>query len=108
VKGGGGSGLARTLQRRLLEAIEAVHPDRGVSADSHAWRGYQLLRLRYVEALAAATVQERLAISKSEYHRDHRQAILAIASFLSDSVAERVAEVAPEAYPNEPPSSATH
>jgi hypothetical protein len=49
----------------------------------HDWRAYQLLTWRYVEGLSVLAVQEKLALSKSEYYRDHQRALAAVASLLS-------------------------
>ncbi len=72
----------RTLQQHLLEAIEGMRPVVERRTDPHAWRGYDLLHLRYVESLEVASVVERLAISRSEYFRDHRRSLSAVISLL--------------------------
>ncbi len=78
------SNPGKALRQVLLDAIEALHPGQGVPSDSSASRAYQLLRLRYVEALEVAEVERRLSIGKSEYHRDHRKGMAALASLLEE------------------------
>lgn len=74
----------KLLFRALLEAIESLQPGTGVPADSRAWRSYRLLELRYVEGLSYDEVLTALAISKSQYQRDHALAIAAVANYLQD------------------------
>ena len=50
---------------------------------SHAWRGHEILRLRYLEGIDVRSILDRLALSRSEYYRDHRRAIAATAAILS-------------------------
>lgn len=71
----------RVLQRCLREAIDALRPQRD-GAGERATRIHELLRLRYVEGLAASVVWQQLGIGKSEYHREHGRAIQAVASIL--------------------------
>lgn len=72
----------KRLQRHLLDAIATLRPGAGM-ADARARRRYELLALRYAEALEIAEVAARLAISRREYNREHRQALDAIAALLS-------------------------
>jgi non-specific serine/threonine protein kinase len=77
------AGSGRLLRETLLAAIEALRPERDVPPSDHAWRGYDLLTLRFVEGLDVPTVTDRLAISRAELFRDQRQALDAIAVWLS-------------------------
>ncbi|MBX6771057.1 MAG: tetratricopeptide repeat protein [Chloroflexi bacterium] len=79
-----GVGMGRALRGLLLEMIASLRPAAGAAPTSHAWRSYQLLTLRYVEGLGIPEVQVRLAIGHSEFYRDHRRAIAAMASLLQD------------------------
>ena len=73
----------RRLQQRLIEAIEQLRPG-GAATDDHDWRCYRLLTWRYIDGLAAPLVQEKLALSKSEYYRDLQQALAAVVSLLRE------------------------
>jgi CheY-like chemotaxis protein len=75
---------AKKLLHTLLDAVEALQPPAGTSASSRAWRSYHLLSLRYVEALDVRSVMQRLAISKTQYQREHARALEALASLLRD------------------------
>ena len=68
---GRGSQLGEVLRQRLLEAIEALKPDPRVDRGSKAWSPYRVLHLRYVEAHDPVAVQHQLAMSKSQYYREH-------------------------------------
>jgi predicted ATPase len=73
----------RRLHQYLRQGIEQMRPATAPVA-GHDWRGYYLLTWRYVDGLPAPAVQEKLALSKSEYYRDHQQALEAIASVLRE------------------------
>ena len=72
------------LRAALLDAIEALRPGPGADPASHGWRGYHLLRRRYVEGATPAAVQRQLGIGQSEYYRDHRRALVALAALLRE------------------------
>jgi predicted ATPase len=72
------------LRQRLLQTIELLRPDGRADPDSSAWRPYRLLLLRYVEALDVVEVQHQLAMSKSQYYRDHEHAVERLATLLCD------------------------
>jgi predicted ATPase len=75
--------LGKALQGYLLAAIEELRPSDEI-AESHAWRSYQLLRLRYVEALEIPAIARQLAVSQSECFRDLRRAVQAIAGIVGE------------------------
>ncbi|MGH2457860.1 MAG: response regulator [Chloroflexota bacterium] len=68
------------LRQLLLDAVESLHPARGVGARSRAWRAYDLLESRYIEGNDVAEVMEHIAIGKSQYHRDHHHALRSVAA----------------------------
>lgn len=88
--------LGSRLFQSLMNAVEALHPAAGLPSDSRAWRLYRLIELRYVEGLSAGDVIERLAISKSQYQRDHARALTAVASLFRGQTCPH------EAPPSEP------
>jgi predicted ATPase len=69
------SGSKSGLREQLLHAIELLKPGPQVDRGSNPWRHYRLLVLRYAEALAAVDVQHQLAMSKSQYYREHERAV---------------------------------
>ena len=70
----------KRLLQVLLDAIESLRPVIGAPADSRAWRSYHLLELRYIRGLTVDEAIARLAISKTQYWRDHARALEAVAS----------------------------
>jgi non-specific serine/threonine protein kinase len=77
------------LRRRLLEALARLRPEgRPGGAAAGAWRRYQLLELRYVEALDPSAVQAQLGIEKSEYYRQHARALDALVAALAADAGE--------------------
>ncbi len=72
----------KLIRERILLSMEALRPPAATPEASHAWRSYQLLHLRYVAELDVLAVCMKLAISKSEYHRDHRVALAAVGAAL--------------------------
>src|SRR5262249_59851628 len=77
----GSANPGRALRRSLLEAIDSLRPP-PATADGHAARGHRILTRRYVDGRDVGAVQRELAISHSEYYRDHRRALAAGAAFL--------------------------
>lgn len=75
-------GRARLLRRALLDAIHALHPGPGVATTSRAWRTFRLLELRYLEGCEAATAAEQVALSRSQYHREHHRGLQTVAALL--------------------------
>jgi CheY-like chemotaxis protein len=78
----GASVRGRLLRQALLDAIDALHPDSGVAATSRAWRLYRILELRYLEGHEVIDVISQVALSKSQYHREHHRALEAVSSIL--------------------------
>ena len=72
------------LRQRLLEAIEALKPGQQADPGARAWRPHTLLHLRYIEAHDPAQVQQELAMSKSQYYREHEQALARLTSLLAE------------------------
>lgn len=79
---GGTLPKGRLLRQALLEAMAALQPAPGTPASARAGRLYRLLELRYLEGHDVQTVQRHLALSKSQYHREHQRALQAIATLL--------------------------
>ena len=75
---------AASLQAELTAAIETLRPSPEVEPSNRAWRRHQLLKLRYVEALDAAEVARRLAVSRSQYYREQEAAVSAVAEVLRE------------------------
>lgn len=76
----------KLLLQALLDAIETLHPPPGTPAESPAWRSHRILELRYVEGLCARDTVSQLAISKTQYQRDHARALGAVALALQDQL----------------------
>lgn len=72
----------RVLRQALLDGIDALRPGPGVAAQSRAWRAYRIAELRYLEALDVAAVIQQVAVSKSQYHREHQRALHGVAATL--------------------------
>ena len=85
----------KLLRQHLLDAVEALRAPSGAAGGPHAWRGHRILVLRYVEALDVAAVQQQLALSSSEYYRDHRRALAAVASLVRAGLANAERAAAP-------------
>jgi non-specific serine/threonine protein kinase len=88
-RGTADAGAGAALQRDLLGAIEALRPAAAPGAApgggaGGAARRHRLLGLRYGEALPVAEVQARLALSRSEYFREHRAALATLAELLRE------------------------
>src|SRR2546422_629711 len=71
------------LARRLQDAIEELRPGPDVKPNARAWRPYRILHLRYVEGLSVTEVQSSMALSKSQYYREHEAAVKSLVALLS-------------------------
>ncbi len=76
----------KRLHQLLVDAIGALEPGAG-AGDAQSRRRYDLLTLRYVEALEISEVSAKLAISRREYNREHRQALDAVVALLEETAA---------------------
>lgn len=65
----------RVVRTRLLDAIEALRPPHGTPAAAPAWRPYQLLKARYIDSCSTREAMQRVGLSHSQYHEEHRQAL---------------------------------
>ena len=72
------------LRRLLLDAVDALRPPPAAAPGRAAWRRHRLLVLRYVEALEVPAVRGRLALGKSQYFRDLREALHAVAALVAE------------------------
>jgi hypothetical protein len=93
-----------SLSRGGLEAGDALKPRQDANSSSRAWRPYTLLRLRYVEARDPVEVERELAMSKSQYYREHEQALARLTAVIAGQLS-RAAEAlrpVPELDPKRP------
>lgn len=89
------SQVGQQLQARLLEALEGLHPPPGQPEPPLLLRRYELMRLRYVEAMEIAAICKQLAISQTAYHRDHRKGLEAVVAVLTPREEQPAPEVPP-------------
>jgi CheY-like chemotaxis protein len=73
-----------TLQRIILDAIQALRPAADSAQTSRAWRTYRYLFLRFVQALPPREVASELMVSERQARRVYREALDALASVLWD------------------------
>ncbi|MBI2939165.1 MAG: hypothetical protein HYY04_01900, partial [Chloroflexi bacterium] len=78
-----------TLHRVLFEAIEELKPPRGAPYPSPAWRRYNYLFFRYVEANTPARVAQKLTLSERQSRRTREEALRALTDVLWASYLER-------------------
>jgi len=65
---------AQMLRNLLMDAIEALRPQRPASPQALAARSYQVLSLRYVSGLSVEQIAERIALGERQVYRDLRRA----------------------------------
>ena len=84
-----GDGIrAKMLRQILLQAIEELKPEADIPVRSPEWRGYRILYQRYVEGLDTEEITAELAISRSQFYREHRKAVDAVAALLWDRISQ--------------------
>jgi predicted ATPase/Tfp pilus assembly protein PilF len=74
------------LRDYLVRVIDALQPASKAHPDGKAWRPYRVLQLRYVRGHAAADVEHMLAVSTSQYYREHQAALGTITSLIFDEL----------------------
>jgi non-specific serine/threonine protein kinase len=77
-------GRAQALRQILIQAIEATRPIGSADRTVPGSLTYQVLTLRYVEALEPTVVQQRLGVGRSEFYREHQRGIDAVVSLLRE------------------------
>ncbi|MEW5961652.1 MAG: response regulator [Chloroflexota bacterium] len=78
----GGGSAPQPLRRELMAAIETLNPGEDASFLSPQARLYNLLHLRYVEAMRIQEVANELNISVRQTHRDLRRGEESVAAIL--------------------------
>ena len=84
------------LYALLLAAIEELRPPEGAPRQSHGWRCYRYLRLRYVDCIAHEAIAQDLQISVRHAARVHQEALQALSVRLLVGISE-------PAMPTRPP-----
>jgi CheY-like chemotaxis protein len=75
------SGRAQDLRRRLIDAIETLQPPPD-SPSLVAAERYRILYHRFIEGLSAQEVANELALSKSQFYREQKEALDAVVALL--------------------------
>lgn len=70
------------VRRILTEAIESLEPNPNEPRQSHAWRMYDALLLRYIEQSSQQEVADQLSISPRQLRREERAALIALVDLL--------------------------
>lgn len=96
-----GVGRAQALRQILLDGIEKLNFGGTLPSGARQNRAYQILVLRYVEALPFREVMAELTLSQTQFHREQRHALEALASNLEAAVMTRPA-VPPDREAREP------
>ena len=89
------------LRGALLQAIESIKPENGREGEC-IWRPYRIMQLRYVEAMTPTEVQDALGVAKTQYYRQHEQALDAVTEAFAAAHLESPASL-PEAPAQEMP-----
>lgn len=72
----------RGVQEILLEAVQALAPQRGAAVQSDARRTHQVLQHRYVEQFSQSEVADSLALSERQLRRQEQLAIRTLGEHL--------------------------
>ena len=84
------------LHHLLLATIEELAPEPHLPTTSREWRRYQLMTLRFVDALDVDAVAADLGISRREYFREQRRALASVTLLLQERLAGNGSASAPE------------
>ena len=91
---GNSQSAGSALRDQVLAAVDSLKPADHVDRRSRPWLLYRILHLRYVEARDPTAVQTELAMSKSQYYREHEAAVAAATAVLRQAV--------PDLHPRSP------
>ncbi len=101
-----GTSRVQALRQALLDAVDQLDPGPSLAASARQRRLHQIVELRYVEGLPFREVMVQLGLSQTQYHRDQRHAVEAVATLLWEARAGREsggeAEDRPVGAPLEP------
>lgn len=78
-----GADPAETLQRVLVDAVQALKPSVNEPPQSPAWRVYDLLNLHYIRMESAEAVAAQLGVSDRQLRREKRLALEVLSSYLA-------------------------
>ncbi len=70
------------IRKLIMERIESLKPEKNINRPNATDRGYDILRLTYVEGLTSNEIIKRLSISRRQYFYDLKHAIGALAHLL--------------------------
>jgi CheY-like chemotaxis protein len=70
------------LRNILVNAIQSLKPDAGVSPQSQAWRTYWVLSHRYLEQFSQSEVATNLGLSVRQLRREEKLALQTLADYL--------------------------
>ncbi len=85
-----------TLRQVLLDAIEALRPERGTPVDTPSWRIYHILFYRFVQGMSVGEVASQLGFGERHLRRHQARAIRALADVLWQEHSERLRSVQDE------------
>jgi len=71
-----------TLQKILIDAIEAIQPEENDPVPGRGWLLHDVLFFRYVRGYERQAVADQLGISERQLSRDQRSALEALAQYL--------------------------
>jgi CheY-like chemotaxis protein len=73
---------AQDLRRVLLSVIRDLRPQKNVPTQSHDWRGYQILEMRYISGMDAAEVMRRLGLGHTLYFTEQTRILQTLTDVL--------------------------
>ncbi len=73
---------AQELRNLLKDAVEELRPPEGLPPGSPEWRGYLVLRCRYMQGMTMGQVESELGLSTRQIQRETQKGLDALASML--------------------------
>lgn len=80
-----GPGGRCTLNRLLIDTVDALKPTQSTPPDTPAWRVYAILFYRFIQCMTAQEVANQLGVGERHYRRYQAQAIHCLADLLWES-----------------------
>ena len=81
---------AQALRSILKDAVEELRPPEGLTSGSPKWRGYLILRCRYIQGMTMGQVENELGLSRRQLQREIRKGLEALTLMLWENHSSKI------------------
>jgi CheY-like chemotaxis protein len=95
---------AQDLRHALFSAIRSLSPAKNIPQQSHDWRGYQILEMRFIGGMESAEVMRRLGLGHTLYFTEQNRILQLLTDVLWNQYVSQLP--IPTSYPGQTSSQA--